>query len=301
MSSRKLSLFPLVALLGAAVVVLPAALAAAPSEVKLEANENCIDSTWPCWTSSSGAKPPPNEAPKIAAGGTVKFVDASSSGVSGDVIWSGSAPECTPAVPTAPTSGWESTCKFPQAGVYKFESPTMYAAYRRYEIVVEGSTGTTPMGTGTSTEGGSSNPTGSGGSNTGSGSTTPGTSGSTTPLGSLFVGSASQAVKLASTQHGKSVRGSVDVSQAGTGGTLEVQLLANSASLASAGHQSHVRVGRVVHGSLHAGTVTFSVALDAKAKHALRRRGHLTLTVKVVLSAAGGSPATVTRSVTLRG
>ena len=48
---RMLVLFALVALLGAAVAVLPA-LAAAPSEAKLEVNENCVQEHWPCWTTT---------------------------------------------------------------------------------------------------------------------------------------------------------------------------------------------------------------------------------------------------------
>jgi hypothetical protein len=57
MRPRTLLLFALAALLGAAVAVLPA-LAAAPSEVKLEVNENCEVNNWPCWAvQGSGSMP----------------------------------------------------------------------------------------------------------------------------------------------------------------------------------------------------------------------------------------------------
>jgi hypothetical protein len=50
-----LVLLALAALIGAAVAVLPA-LAAAPSEAKLEVNENCVEANWPCWaTPGSGS------------------------------------------------------------------------------------------------------------------------------------------------------------------------------------------------------------------------------------------------------
>ena len=72
---RTLLLFALAALVGAAVAVLPA-LAAAPSEAKLEVNENCVESDWPCWaTPGSGSNPEPASKVTIAAGGEVKFAD----------------------------------------------------------------------------------------------------------------------------------------------------------------------------------------------------------------------------------
>jgi hypothetical protein len=92
------------------------------------------------------------------------------------------------------------------------------------------------------------------------------------------------------------VHGSLAVSQAAAGGRLEVDLLAARASLASAGH-TRVRVGRLVRNSLHAGTITFSVALDRRARRALRRHGRLALTVRIVLAPVHGAALTVTRSV----
>lgn len=57
MRPSTLLLLALAALVGSAVAVLPA-LAAAPSEAKLEVNENCVESNWPCWAApGSGSKP----------------------------------------------------------------------------------------------------------------------------------------------------------------------------------------------------------------------------------------------------
>ena len=280
MRTRTLLLFALAGLLGAAVAVLPA-LAAGPSEAKLEVNENCVDPNWPCWaTPGSGS---PASIVKIAAGGEVMFTDKASTAA--NIAWTGMAPTCEPSVPVSPTSpktDWEGTCKFEHPGTYKFESSTLYdgvANYTKYEIVVEGAAaGTTPTTTTTTT------PT----TTTPSAPTTPSEPGHGLPLGAL---------KLASTQRGSTVRGQVKVSQAGAGGRLEVGLFAAGASLAKTGHSAQKRVGRLVRSSLQAGSVSFSVPLDTKGKAALRRHRRLTLTVKVTLTPQHGAAMTLTRSV----
>jgi plastocyanin len=105
---------------------------------------------------------------------------------------------------------------------------------------------------------------------------------------------------LGATQHGPSVRGSLEISQSGVGGRLEVDLLVKGASLAKARHSGSVRVGRLVRTSLSAGKVSFSVALTAAGKRALTRKHRLPLTVKIALTPTQGIAVTVTRSVTLR-
>ncbi len=325
MRLRWLLLFPAAALPGAALAVLPA-LGSSPSGATLEVNENCngyID--WPCWT-SPGAKPEYASLTTIASGGVITFADHS---VATNVAWTGTAPTCSPSVPVSPApakTGWEGTCTFEAPGTYKFESSSLYATYTKYEVVVSetgtsgttststgtgttgtgaGTTGTGTTGKGTTTGGDSSSSSSSNPSTPGSGSQTPtggGSSGSlrdSGPVGSLFAGGAS-GCKLAATQHGQSVRGSVDVSQAAAGGRLEVQLLATRASLASAGHSARAQVGRLVRSALRAGTHTFVVPLNDKATRALHGHGHLAVTVKVVITSPRGAAATVTRSVVLR-
>jgi hypothetical protein len=290
-------LLALVALTGAAVAVIPAL--AASSEAMLELNKNCVKSDWPCWTSAAGANPPPTYTTTIAAGGSVTFVDHSQ--VAANIVWKTStAPACAPSVPVSPTpaaSEWEGKCTFEKPGTYEFESPGLFYP-SGYKIVVEGAgTGTTTTSTtnSTSSSPGASNPS------LGSGTQTqPGVTAGPGQAGSVFVGSASSAYKLPSVQHGQSVHGSLDLSQAGAGGRLEVELLATGASLAGAGRSPHVEVGRLVRSSLAAGTVKFAVSLDAKAKRALHARGHLTLAVKLLLTPAQGMATTVTRSVILR-
>jgi plastocyanin len=276
--ARTIVLLALAALLGAAVAVLPA-FAAAPSEAKLEVNENCVEANWPCWAIPGSSSPASKVT--IATGGEVMFTDKASAAAT--VVWMGSAPACT-GVPTSAATGWEGKCKFEQPGTYKFESSTLWPEYTKYEIVVEGAaTGTTPTTTTTTTP-------------------TTTTTAPTTPsepshgTGSPLEGG-SRALKVASSQHGSTVRGQVKVSQFGAGGRLEVGLFTTDASLAKTGHPAQVRVGRLVRSSVPGGTVSFTVPLDAQAKHALRRHQRLTLTVKVTLTPQHGAAVTITRVV----
>jgi hypothetical protein len=269
-------LFAFAVLIGVAVAVLPA-LAAAPSETKLEVNENCVEVNWPCWAVPGSSSPASKVT--IATGGEVMFTDHVTTAAA--VVWI-SAPACT-GMPTSVMTGWEGKCKFEQPGTYRFESSTLWPEYTKYEIVVEGAaTGTTPTTTTT---------------------TTPTTTMPTTPTtpsepghGSLLEGG-SKALKLAGSQLGSTVHGSIKVSQAGTGGRLEVGLFATSASLAKVGHPAQVRVGRLVRSSLKAGNVSFSVPLTARGKAALGRHRHLALTVKITLTPQHGAAVMVTRVV----
>jgi Fibronectin type III domain len=118
------------------------------------------------------------------------------------------------------------------------------------------------------------------------------------PLGSALV---EGSLQLTAPRHGSSVSGSLVVSKSGAGGRLEIDLVANSASLAKVRHKksTSTAVGRLVRTSVSAGKVSFSVSLDAQAKHALSRHKHLALTVKIVLTPAHGSAVTITRTVVL--
>jgi plastocyanin len=116
------------------------------------------------------------------------------------------------------------------------------------------------------------------------------------PLGPALVGAPS----LRSTQRGPSVKGSLDVSQTGAGGSLEVDVLAKSASLAVVHRSGPVRVGRLVRASVSAGKVSFSIGLSARAKSALHRHHRLALTVRIVLTPTHGAAVTITKSVSLR-
>ncbi|HEY5285564.1 MAG TPA: hypothetical protein VIJ50_00490 [Solirubrobacteraceae bacterium] len=98
-------------------------------------------------------------------------------------------------------------------------------------------------------------------------------------------------VKLASTQHGGVVHGSLLVSSAGSGGRLQIELLTKGAT---------APVGKLVPSSLHAGKLAFALPLSAKAKAALRHHRRLTLTVKITLTPLHGAALTITRGVVVR-
>jgi|HubBroStandDraft_2_1064218.scaffolds.fasta_scaffold21038_2 hypothetical protein len=283
MRLRTFLLFALAALLGAAVAVLPA-LAAAPSEAKLEVNENCVEPDWPCWATSGSSQPAAKVT--IASGGSVTFADSKTAA---NIAWTGTPPTCESAVPVAPASpktGWEGKCTFATPGTYKFESSTLWPEYTKYEVVVEGSA--TAPSTVTTGESGSK-----GGSPPGTTTSSPAPAGES-PTGSPLAG----APRIGSSQRGSAVKGSLEVSEAGAGDRLEVDLIATTASLAKAGHATQV-VGQFVSASVSAGQRSFAVKLNTKARRALKRHHHLALKVKITLTPAGGEATSVTRSVTL--
>jgi hypothetical protein len=281
MKPRTLLRFAVAALLGAAVAVLPA-LAATPSERELEVNENCVEPDWPCWATPGSSQPASKVT--ITSGGSVTFADSKTGA---NITWVGIAPTCESAVPVAPASpktGWQGKCTFATPGTYKFESSTLWHEYTKYEIAVEASATTPSTGT-----------TGEGGSTPGTSTTTSGpTAAGESPTGSSLSG----APRISSSQRGSAVKGSLEISKAGAGGRLEVDLIATTASLAKAGHATRV-VGRLVSAPVSAGQRSFSVKLDTKARRALKRHHHLALRVKITLVPVGGEATSVTRSITL--
>jgi plastocyanin len=219
----------------------------------------------------------------VMAGGVVTFSNPGT--VPHGVEWVGGPekPACSAGVPVGTTeiaSGgkWSGTCTFSQPGTYTFYC-TVHHAEMTGTITVSAS-GTTTVTT---------TPT-----------TTPTTTTTTTtpqPSGSPLVGGPS----LRSTQRGGSVRGSLEISQAGDGDRLEIDVLVKRASLATAKHAAQVRVGRFARGSVSAGRLPFVVKLDSKARRAVKRHHRLALVVKIVLAPFYGESTTVTRSVLERG
>jgi hypothetical protein len=288
MRPHTLLLLALAALVGAAVAVLPA-LAAGPSEAQLEVNENCVENNWPCWAApGSGPKPPPASKVLIAPGGEVKFADKTTTAAA--VVWTGSAPACT-GVPATAMTGWEGTCKFEDPGTYKFESSTLFNEggsldYTKYEIVVESAAILTAPTTTTTTTTPTTTPTNA--------TTLP-----SEPSHGPALQGGPKGLELAGSQHGATVRGSIVVSEAASGGRLEVGLFAARASLAKTRHPRQVAVGRLARSSLKAGHVPFSVPLNAKGKVALRHHRRLALTVKITVTPQHGTAMTATGTVVI--
>ena len=195
-------------------------------------------------------------------------------------------------------NAWSSTCTFTQAGTYTFHcdvhgfSGTVYvntagtvpATTTTYPPPTTGTTtGTTPPPTTTTTTTTpGTNPGGGGGA--GGGGAAP------------SAGSALSTVSLASIQKGASVRGSADIAQAGS--TLTVDLQAASASLAKKHKAATASAGHLSRAAVGPGRVSFSVALNARARRAVRRHGRLALTVKVKVTAPGGATGTRTATST---
>jgi hypothetical protein len=326
------------AVLGAAVAIVPSLATAgqsAPPEVKLEVNDNCEVNTWACWTTEGSApKALPTSRITIAAGGKVKFVDDAHAAT---VTWLSTAPMCS-GIPASAMTNWEGTCEFEQPGTYKFESPTLfndgYDNYTKYEVVVESAststtsttsttttssttstTTATPTTTSTTTTSTTTTPT-----TTTTTTTTPATTTSTQPPGGSTTSTVASAatmpgatetpppsgsqplarLALANTQHGDAVHGTVQIPAADGGARLEIELLAQGASLAKVKRGASKRVGRFVRSSASAGTVSFTVPLDAQAKRALRQHHKLALTVKIVLTPKHAAAMTLTRSVVVR-
>jgi hypothetical protein len=130
-------------------------------------------------------------------------------------------------------------------------------------------------------------PTPTGGSPTATTSSSPSGQPTTEPAPGPLFGS----LKLTSTQHGAVVHGSLVVSSAGSEGQLQIELLTKGAA---------APLGKFLRSSLHAGKLTFSLALSAKARHTLKTHHKLALTVKIVLTPKHGSAMTLTRSVVVR-
>jgi plastocyanin len=229
----------------------------------------------------------------VAEGGAVTLRNPTAVAHGVHWVYGPATPACSgvPVGTTASDSGkeWNGTCTFTQAGTYTFYC-TVHGPEMTGTITVDAN-GTVSAPPAPSTP---APPAGSS-----SGPASGGEGGSAAPLGSPLLGSAAAALKLSSSQHGQSVRGSVGVSRAGANGLLEVDVFAKGASLAGAGHARLVRVGRLVRASIRPGTVPFSVPLSASARSALKRSRRLALTVKIVLRPTGAGAVTVMRSVTL--
>jgi plastocyanin len=219
----------------------------------------------------------------VAEGGAVTFKNTT--GVEHGFEWTGTSGQPTPScsgIPVKPSVNWQGQCTFTHPGTYSFRC-TVHP--KMIGMITVNSNGTVTTTTTTPPPGGGSGPPPS--------TPNPGPGSNPTPPPTSLL----TAVSVPARQRGKSVHGSLVVSQAAAGGRLEVTLLARGASLAGVHRPPQVRVGRLVRASLHAGTVSFGVPLIAKAKQALALHRRLALTVTIVLAPPHGSAVTVTRSV----
>jgi plastocyanin len=204
---------------------------------------------------------------QIAPGGSVGFNSPSGS-IPHGVTWS-SGPE-TPKCSNVPTEGktsWSGSCSFAQAGSYGF-----YCTVHPAEMK------------GTVTAGSPGDPS-------------PYPPPPADPGGSPIQGPATAALRLARSQQGKIVRGSVRLSPAAVGGKLEVELLMPRSLLPESEGVGPLRVGRLVRGALQAERVPFGVTLRRVARRLLEERGRLSLKVRVTIAPPGGRDLVINRSV----
>jgi plastocyanin len=283
---RRRLLFVMAAVLGAAIVVMPA-VAGSETVPTIEAvNTSGIYKEQRHYWS------PPQVT--VVPGGTVTLSDPTA--VAHGVHWVGgpAIPACSPSVPvgteaTASASQWSGTCTFATAGVYTFYC-TVHGPEMTGQVTVSAAGTTT--GTATTGTGQAPMPPPGGASPAEAGPPAPSPTGAS-PL-------ASNAVRLAGGPHARFVRGSLVVSTAAAGGRLEVDLLARRAALALAGGRSLARVGRLVRTALPAGALGFRVGLDRAALAALHAHRRLALTVRIVLTPPRGASVAVSRSLLLR-
>jgi plastocyanin len=262
---------PAIAALGAAVAVLVVGVGQA-SEPTIEATGNGY----------GGYRWQPSTA-EVSPGGAVRFQNASAS-VEHGVVWTGGpeTPNCSGIPIGKGETSWKGTCTFTHPGVYMFRCfvhPTEMTG--SITVTASGTTITTTASTPTT-------PTTT--------TPTPSTTG-TTPAEPLSGSPLAGSPALRASQRGGAVRGSLEISRAGAGDRLEIDLFANSASLAAKGRSARVPVGRLVRGSVPAGPLAFSVKLDGRARRALKRHRKLALTVKITLTPVHGERVTLSRAV----
>jgi plastocyanin len=200
----------------------------------------------------------------IGPGGTVGFKN-NSNAVPHGVRWTGGPekPGCS-GVPIEETkTNWSGTCTFTQTGTYSFVCP-LHPTEMKGSITV--------------TNGGEPPPP---------------------PPGGAQSGPAASGLRLAGQQRGSSVRGSIEILPAGSGGSLKVELRAARNRLFGAGRKGMATAGRLVRSSLSASILPFSVSLNGAALRALRSLGTLTVNVTVTATAPGAESLKRTRTVVM--
>jgi plastocyanin len=209
---------------------------------------------------------------EVVPGGSVTFRSNSAS-VDHGVTWTGGpeTPTCSGVPIDSFKKSWSGSCSFAQAGSYTFVC-YVHPTEMKGTVTAAASTSTPP---GTPTPGpGSPDPS---------------------PSGPVATG-----LKLAKSQQGGSVAGSIELLRTGSGSRLEVELTAGRARLFGPGKKGTARVGRIVRGSPPQGRFSFDVALRPAARNVLQDGGALPLTVTIKVTAADGEVFERTRGVVMR-
>jgi len=107
-----------------------------------------------------------------------------------------------------------------------------------------------------------------------------------------------EGLRLARSQHGSIVRGSIAVSSAAVGGNLIIELEARRDALHGQG-KALIRVGKLARSLSKAGEQPFAVPLAAPARRALKSHGHLSLSVKIKVKPPSSARIIMTRRIGL--
>ena len=193
-----------------------------------------------------------------------------------------------PANPSPP--GWSGTCTFNAEGAYEFVCALHNDMLGAVLVVPVGATPTptpsvtaTPTPTPTATATQTSTPAATA---TAIPQSTVAPTPTPPPAATQTTGPAAGRLKLARTQRGQAIKGSVAVAHAGSRLRVEVLL-------------KRKRVGTATR-SVNAGSAAFTVKLDRGAKRTLQRSRRLALTVRITVTPPTGSAFSETRKVTLR-
>jgi len=277
--ARRVLLVAVMALLGVGSVLVPAL--AVSEGAAIQAVDSGVYHYWSPMQAS------------VTPGGAVTFSNPSETKHGVEWRTGPATPSCSAGVPVGNTiqaaaSNWSGTCTFTQPGTYTFyctvHGPEMHGAVTVSAGGETTVTTTTPATTPTAPSATPGTPTPGGGEPSGQ-----------VPAAQRLAG----AISLPSRQHGR-VRGSLSISSAAAAGRLEVDLLARPAVLASAARSREVVVGRLLRSHLRAGRTSFAVSLRARAHAALRRRGRISLTVRIVITPVAGHAAVISRKVLMR-
>jgi plastocyanin len=227
----------------------------------------------------------------IATGGTVTFhYDTGSPSTNKhNVVWGDDLnnPQQQPAYASCPSTPdryapqrapWSGSCTFSAPGTYAFHCivhPYMTGTVVVQDVTAQPTATATPIGDPGATP-------------------TPTPTVTPDPPQSTLKG----AVKLAASQHGSRVRGTVSVK--GAKSRLEVAVFAPRSALSGGKSHAAVRVGRYLRKSAPAGKVSFAVPLSARARKAMDRHRRLRVTVAVALTPPGGHKLTRSLHATVR-
>jgi hypothetical protein len=214
----------------------------------------------------------------IAPGQTVTF--GYPSGIeSHDAHFTGRAPSACPGLPSYPAKqGWSAECRFDAPGSYPFVCdfhPEMTGT-----VVVTAAATPTPSSTAAPTA--TAGPVGTPGA-----TATPPAPGATPEPTAGAPKQTTLRLKLAGTQRGTRVRGSVSIEEPAS--RLEVTVTAGK-----------TKVGTYLKKATASGAVSFSVTLNAHARRTLAKARRLRLSVAVALTPPGGKRLITHAKVTVR-